>query len=454
MLPDTWTWDGSNWTLQQTLNAPPERAGASLSFDPVRGVTVLFGGATPASNTITGEGIADYADTWTWDGSNWNQLSPAASPSGRQGAGMVFDAARRVTVLFGGYADQETLYKNAFRQDTWTWDGNSWTQQTTASGPPRTESLGFVYDDALGKAVLVGGSMFIIPTYLQSVGAGFIIHAKDTWTLDASGWTDLPPAEPDERSNAVIAYDPATQTVILMGGYCLDQPQSLCFDTWSWDGSHWVQLNTTSPGAYSNGLAYDAATRELVMPSGTDTFTFDGALWTDHPGSADPAMAALLFPGVTQDSSGAPILFGGVTYANGNPTYHNDTFRWDGSRWNKLSVTNAPPMTRHVVRPSSMAASAAEQRHRRATAPPHTSETPGLGTGKPGPSSTRRPRRDSAASASSPTIRERRVPSSSEVCRWTRRGRCSTPSMTRGRGTEAIGHNSRQRRLRVCSSAR
>jgi hypothetical protein len=42
------------------------------------------------------------------------------SPSERDGMGMVYDAARQETVMFGGYGP-------GLKGDTWTWDGSTWT---------------------------------------------------------------------------------------------------------------------------------------------------------------------------------------------------------------------------------------------------------------------------------------------------------------------------------------
>ena len=51
-------------------------------------------------------------DTWTWDGTTWTQQHPATSPSARTFASMAYDPATSTAVLFGG---KGTL------ADTWTW---------------------------------------------------------------------------------------------------------------------------------------------------------------------------------------------------------------------------------------------------------------------------------------------------------------------------------------------
>jgi hypothetical protein len=82
-----------------------------MTYDIVRRQVVLFGGCCPNPN----------AETWTWNGTSWTLRSPATSPSPRFSHTMAFDAARRVTVLFGGTAG---LFE-AF-DDTWVLGGGAW----------------------------------------------------------------------------------------------------------------------------------------------------------------------------------------------------------------------------------------------------------------------------------------------------------------------------------------
>src|SRR5260221_11980553 len=72
-LQDTWLWDGTNWTLQNTPAAAPP-AGAwysSFGFDELRQQAILV---VPVSNTSL------VSQTWSWDGSAWTQLHPANNP--------------------------------------------------------------------------------------------------------------------------------------------------------------------------------------------------------------------------------------------------------------------------------------------------------------------------------------------------------------------------------------
>jgi hypothetical protein len=334
---DLWAWDGAQWSLIDINSAPGARFCAQFAYDPAHKKTVLFSGSLPQSSNQTG--VADPSDTWTFDGSTWTQQSPAHNPKGRWAGGMIWDANRQRIVLFGGFADEEPLYKNAYRQDVWIWDGTDWTEQANTTQPLRSYEIGFVYNELLGKAVFIGGDSFIIPDYLAQYDAGFTVFERATWTLDAAGWTRLPSAEPNDRSGANMAYYPPNETVLLYGGYCLDQPDTACHDTWVWSVDHWTELHLPFNLSASAGLTYDAIDRVLVAPFGSRTYTWDGTEWTRHDNTADPEMFTVL-SAVTQDATGRPVYFGGVTGAS---TYHNDIFRWDGTRWNKLQPSVKPP---------------------------------------------------------------------------------------------------------------
>ena len=75
-----------------------------MIYDSARGVTVLFGGWDGSYK----------GDTWEWEGTTWTLLSEVGPP-GRLYSAMAYDSARAVTVLFGGAA--EPLLRTA--NDTW-----------------------------------------------------------------------------------------------------------------------------------------------------------------------------------------------------------------------------------------------------------------------------------------------------------------------------------------------
>ena len=98
------------WTKQHPASHPPARTGAAMAYDAATGTAVLFGG---------GSNLGVLGDTWTWDGTTWTQQAPAASPPARAQAAMAYDAATGTAVLFGGYdITGRGVHDLA---DTWTW---------------------------------------------------------------------------------------------------------------------------------------------------------------------------------------------------------------------------------------------------------------------------------------------------------------------------------------------
>src|SRR5256885_5190197 len=135
------------WTQGTPVTSPAPRYAHGMAYDSARGVTVLFGGAA-----VVGGTVINADDTWEWDGSNWTQRTPSLSPAGRREFAMAYDAARQVTVLFGGIDTAGT-----FRNDTWEWDGMNWIRMTPATSPAGRIDTAMVYDAAIQKVILFGG---------------------------------------------------------------------------------------------------------------------------------------------------------------------------------------------------------------------------------------------------------------------------------------------------------
>ncbi len=100
----------TNWT-QRASTGPLARAGHAMAYDSGRGRVVLFGGSPNGSTSL-------FADTWEWDGTNWNQRNPATPPSARNAHDMAYDSARGRVVLFGG-SDYGAAGISNPRADTW-----------------------------------------------------------------------------------------------------------------------------------------------------------------------------------------------------------------------------------------------------------------------------------------------------------------------------------------------
>ena len=143
-LNDTWTWDGSTWTQLQPRVVPPGRNAASLAYDARDHQTVLFGGCCQNSP------YQAFNDTWTWDGRSWTEQVPDVSPSGRVGAALSYDDALHEIVLFGG-ANASPF------NDTWLWDGHRWNEARSRTSPGIRSAASLAYDPSLKSTVLFGG---------------------------------------------------------------------------------------------------------------------------------------------------------------------------------------------------------------------------------------------------------------------------------------------------------
>jgi hypothetical protein len=208
-LDDTWVWNGSGmWRERHPVSSPPADAGPSMAWDAgtrrivgfIGGRTWIWDGVTWAiahthkpPSYIGAEGLAksgihlvfyggeqcdDYCtyfgDTWTWNGSKWVLRDPPSSPPVLAEMGMAYDAARKNTVMFGGYAHPITYGQ------TWTWDGSTWTLQRPDSSPPPRADMAMAYDSTRRETVVFGGMFF---------GATKTYFLSDTWTWNGSTWT-------------------------------------------------------------------------------------------------------------------------------------------------------------------------------------------------------------------------------------------------------------------------
>lgn len=281
------------WTQQFPQTSPSERAGHAMAYDSVHHQVVLFGGEGPITNIYAP--LPMLNDTWTWDGTTWTQQFPQNSPSPRSSYSMAFDSDLGVVVLFGGFNG------GGFLNDTWTWDGSNWTeqpQQPIFAAPAPRSGASMAYDSVRHQLVMFGGGG------QEFINQGMIFG--DTWLWNGSSWSDVYPRNPPSaRAGATMVFDSLHGVTVLFGGsYYLN-------DTWVWDGSTWTQENPqTSPlGRQGASMAYDSVNNQTVLfggligvihdfqiqlSQGDDTWIWDGSNWTQqHPPSSPPAGGSL-----------------------------------------------------------------------------------------------------------------------------------------------------------------
>lgn len=157
---DTWKFDISTfgspaWTKLTPANSPSARMGHCMCYDPIRERIVLFGG------TDGYDGYNTLNDTWEWNGTTWTpvQFPTNSIPPSRMHASMAYDKVNKVIVLFGGYQDPAFNQTDRFNiySDVWYYDGSSWTQQLFF-GPSARLGAGMTFDASGNYIMLFGGS--------------------------------------------------------------------------------------------------------------------------------------------------------------------------------------------------------------------------------------------------------------------------------------------------------
>jgi hypothetical protein len=243
-------------------------------------------------------------------------------------------------VLFGGFHDP------VFLDDTWEWDGTSWSEAQPALPPPlpgtkrravagrpelRIETA-LAFDRRRERIVMFGGQA------RRSL--------DDTWEWDRITWTErLAPVRPSARHGHAMAYDETRGRLVLFGGRENDSSFSLA-DTWEWDGRTWElrSPSTVPPAREDHVMTWDAARGRVLLFGGQvcppfdncsphgDTWAWDGNDWTQIAGGgpARRAYSALAF----DQNRARAFLFGGLGLSGSR----DDEWEWTGAAW----VSRAP----------------------------------------------------------------------------------------------------------------
>jgi hypothetical protein len=276
-------------------NSGPKRSGMGCAYDPTRNRLVVFGGDDSTGYT-TGE-------TWEWDGAEW-QLVSSSGPGARYAVAMTYDEERGNSFLYGGWTEPDN-----YLDDTWVWDGVQW-DQTVVSGPSARANVAMAYDSRRQRVVMFGGSY-----YTTAIG--------ETWEWDGTQWELRSTTGPSARIWSRMTYDSRRGKCILFGGETGYYSGTRPLDTWEWDGSSWVRVDTGGPsGRINHIMTYDSLRGRTVLFGGrsrvaspydlySDTWEWDGVSWAlvATGGPSARSHGALFF----HDSLGKVVLYGGAT---------------------------------------------------------------------------------------------------------------------------------------------
>ena len=300
-----------NWKLVVPSTSPLERKTPGMCYDTDRARVVLYGG----NQRSTGGPLSD-----TWELSNgtvWQKSATTTAPSARYEVGMVYDAARRQTVLFGGKGSSGQLMN-----ETWIWNGVDWKRLQTATAPDGRVGHAMTFDSHRGKVIMFGGA---------KTGS----QLNDTWEWDGKIWGDVSPSNPPStRRDHLMVYDPVRRVVVLFGG---NDGQSQSDETWEYDGllKKWAKRTpktTTPPARQGHGMAFNLARGHVVMFGGNAPQTLRGTwLWSGEDWTVrhqqNPPSPRREFGMVYDEARGDVVLFGG--HDQSKPITFNDTWIHD-----------------------------------------------------------------------------------------------------------------------------
>ena len=233
VLDDTWLWDGTSWVAQSPLVTPGGLMWHGMDYDPVRQVTVVFGGRRNQFQQN------EYLDE-TWEHSlltnTWTQVFPSGVPSARLRPAVSWHPAMQQIMLFGG----EDAMGDA-NDETWVYDGTFWNQiNTTGVRPPARTGAKLVQILNRNIVVLFGGRDPVTFEILN-----------DTWEHDGTSWREVtnvyggiyPP-----RQDVAMTHDIVRDRLVAFGGQIANG--GLRNDTWEY-GAHWQPFGLGCAG--SNG---------------------------------------------------------------------------------------------------------------------------------------------------------------------------------------------------------
>lgn len=310
-----------------------QRAAAAAAYDPVRDQLILFGGDA-REYVDSAIGWQYRGETWSFDGDEWTRRSDVG-PSPRQSARMAWDPIREVIVLFGGVPDGRGWSGSEKGNDTWEWDGSSWTGRSAD-----------VLPSVIDESALATFQNAVVMVGRTNTGTSSCTLETRTW--NGSGWTLLAPDNPpacftdDPYAPPLLVADQGRDRLVLWA-----RGSSVVYE---WNGDDWGPVNLTQPfpstmSERDCAAGYAAGKVTFVCATGTEleTWTYDGAEFDLVETASGPTFRTRSTVAV-DTSRDRLILVGGMLGNNSSDPLTSDTWAYDDSGWTRLALDGAPSM--------------------------------------------------------------------------------------------------------------
>lgn len=262
-------YDGITWKSRSLTMEPSLREGHGGAYDAKRGKFVIFGGVDKKKTKLN--------DTWEFDGRTWTPriFLPKSPPAGR--GRLVYDSNRGLCVW--------TSFSNPMQ--TWEYDGKTWAQKSTKTTPDSTDRFGVAYDSNRKVVVLYGGDT------KTSASAS-------TWEYDGLDWKRIATkGSAGQRIWHDLAYDAKRKRVVLCGGHRYTGGYYPDYRTYEYDGKTWIAADLQAPyndGKYGLSMCYDSKRQHVISAGHGNPYEympFPGT-WTSYGkgcGTTPPVLA-------------------------------------------------------------------------------------------------------------------------------------------------------------------
>jgi uncharacterized membrane protein YhdT len=291
-LNDTWVLvnaDGAtgapHWMQLATVNTPAPHKGQAGAYDAASNRLIVYGGCLGQCTPLDGSVYVLTNANGLGGTPLWQQLYPSGGPPpNRTNFSAVYDAASNRLIVFGGEDALGTRYN-----DTWVLTHANglggtpaWVPLNPSDAPPARKFQAAVYLPATNQMLVFGGNSRAT-NWLN----GLWVLSNANGLGGTPAWSELAPGSivPAPRANAALVYDQAHNRIILYGG---NSPGGSLGDTWVLTNangqgsiSQWQQLAPSGamPAPRANAMvAYNPASQRLIVFGGG---TASGAMLND-----------------------------------------------------------------------------------------------------------------------------------------------------------------------------